>query len=433
MKPDVDIVNLIAIQELADVNAPDINDYLNIGKANDILGKKITINQLAQIISTQLGSGSILPDRVYLIDGTMPVGSSLSPDRRQIIDPYLNNKVYSVHRRSIEWFIKGSEWDNTVPGGGIQLLRGSGTTLDPYDTFNTQEVIIVSFAPSFSPYIPTPDAIARFTNGEQIFSANGTITSAMFRKLIILQSATSILSINLPLSTDYPENVALYIISNGGNHKQATINAAGSEIIKGYGSQAFLGQKEQLCLIRSSGGWNVVYKTPENRIGTVDFGYLAGINQFAAITLTPQSRAEYPRIWDFIKKLAAQQPAAVVSNSQWQNNKGLWGLGDGDLITGTTFNFPYMPGQFMRFIDPTGTIDIDRFGTGIHNLPGSLEKEQFKSHTHRYNRTPGNVGRYVAHVSNGAYGFDNTYEQSEAIGGTETRPLNIAGIPLINI
>ena len=437
MKPNQDIVNLIAIQELADVVAPTISDYLNIGKADDLLGKRITVNDLAQLISSVLGSGSLLPERVYRIGTSLPSGATLSEDGTTIYDPYLDGKVYQLNRRGIELSIKGLEWDNGVINpdndvlGGVRLLTEG-------DVFSEGETIILTFQPQFSPYIPTPDAIARFTSGEQLITADSTITSGMYRKLIVLQSSSNTLSVTLPSATDYPENVILAIISNGGSHKQATLICDGSDVIyydNTEWAEFWLGYNEQILLIPTAGGWRVVYFSGSEhfgRLGVTDLGALAGPNHWVATSDMPQLRSVYPRVWNFIQRLQAAQPAAVVSGASWVTNKGLWGTGDGS----TTFNFPNKSGRFPRYLDPSGELDEDRFSNGTASLPGSLEDQQLLNHVHNANR-PKKSGRITS------AGTDWTDVEnaptSEPVGdalgyvGAENRPWNIGELPLINI
>lgn len=434
MKPNVDIVNLVAIQELADVNLPALTDYLAIGKSTDLLGKRISVNNLAQLISAALGSGTLIPSRRYKVagstPGSVPPGASIivnGSGQGQINDPFLDGKFYEVHRNGI-LIAKGIMWDNTVVGGGIVLLQ-------PSDIFSPDEEVIISFDPQFSAYIPTPDAIARFANGEQVITSSSAITGGMFRKLIVLQGASAILTIGLPSAAAYPQNVILAITSNGGIHRQATLTCSGSDTIAFNNTtweSFYLGQNDQILLIpnAASNGWRVVHYSGSdrfNRIGTVDFGYLKGANQFIATTDTPVLRAEYPGVWAWVQRLAAAQPAAVVDNATWLLNKGLWGTGDGS----TTFNFPNLSGRFPRYLDPSGLIDIDRSTAGQSNLTGSLQNDDFKSHTHNYNRTPGTPGIYNW-VGGGNNSLDNVVESTAPTGGNETRGKNIGALPLIN-
>lgn len=439
MKTNVDLVNLIAIQELADVSLPALTDYLNIGKSTDLLGKRISINALAALISSALGSGSLIPERRYKVAGetpeSVPAGASIivnGDGQGEIDDPFLDGKVYDVHRNGM-LIAKGVLWDNTVVGGGIVLLQ-------PGDIFSGDEEVIVTFQPQFSSYIPSPDAIARFTNGEQVITASSTITAGMFRKLIVLQGSSSVLTVGLPAASAYPQNVILAITSNGGLHKQATLACNGTDTLlfnNTIWSNFYIGQNDQILLIPTvaGNGWRVIYWTGSerfNRIGSVDFGYLKGPNQFVATTDTPVLRADYPGVWAWVQRLAIAQPAAVVNNAVWLLNKGLWGTGDGS----TTFNFPNLSGRFMRYADPDGVLDQTRFAAGTSNLPGSKEGDMIPNHGHNYTEpklkansdsggAPDAVDVQVGTTTN------VTGITADRVG-YETRPFNTLGLPLIN-
>lgn len=97
--------------------------------------------------------------------------------------------------------------------------------------------------------------------------------------------------------------------------------------------------------------------------------------------------------------------------------------------TDTTFNLPDVRGEFIRGWDNSRGIDINR-------TIGSSQAESFKSHSHPYVDTYfkeawGQDGQF-----NGAYGsnggadndnYDSNYQRTtSAVGGSETRPRNIA-------
>lgn len=459
MKPDVSPVTLIATQELGNVpGTPTTADFYTHWPNGAIRGYKNSIANLAQMISSELGSGSLLPERRYLIDTNMPSGSTYEVNgdgNGQINDPYLDGKVYDVHRNGL-LISKGYIWQNDVVGGGIRLLQ-------PNDTFELGEEVVISFQPAFSPYIPTPDAIARFSNGERIITATSAIGGADFRKLIILRGAANILTITLPAASAYPENVLFAIISDGGNHKQATLRCTGSDNIA-FNSSLFpdfwLGQNEQILLIpavvsgigTTPNGWRVIqFSGAEHfgRLGVTDMGCLQGPNHWNAATNPgPQLRAVYPRSWWFITKMQAAQPSLVVSGAAWNANQTFWGTGDGS----TTFNFPYKAGYFPRYLDPDGEIDDDRFNDGNGNLPGSTEEPSIGNHTHS-----GFEADNSAHDSSSLPASPPTIPatkllvnldtrnrnghtsiQGAKIGANdgfsyETRPYNIGELPLINI
>lgn len=461
MKSDVTNVNLIGLGELNPPPRPlQLTDYTYTGLADDTTlfeGYRNTWADIAALVSSALGSGSIKTTRYYKIGVRMPAGSSLSTDRRQIIDPYLNGLIYDVHRRGYEWMEKGYEWDNTVSGGGVQLLGGSGTTGDPYDTFTNGELVAISFAPTFSPYIPAPDAIGRLYNGEVTYTAStNTILSADYRKRIVLASAGTTMTCNVPPASDYPANVILTILSEGGSHKQATLHCAGSDVIL-YDGQQFpdfwLGQSAQINLVPTKksltsttyDAWRVIWFSEADHwqsLGVVQLAQRVGKNQWcAANAATPstQLRAVYPRVWYFIQKLQSESAAQVVSGAAWNSNMTLWSTGDGS----TTFNFPECPGEFIRFWDPHGLIDIDRYTAGKNNIPMSQQAQQLAGHAHQISATTGDtiIGRHDGGpgdnigVNNVAGGWEKklpNITQSTG-GGAENRSRNITFIPVINI
>jgi microcystin-dependent protein len=97
----------------------------------------------------------------------------------------------------------------------------------------------------------------------------------------------------------------------------------------------------------------------------------------------------------------------------------------------TTFNLPDLRGEFIRGWDHGRGVDSNR------NL-GSLQADQFGAHTHQYNDT-----YYSEHwgsgegpqVGSGRTDYDNyDYNKTRTTassGGTETRPRNIALMPII--
>ncbi len=432
-------INGIAIQELADITLPALTDYLNIGKSTDILGKRITINDLAQLISSALGSGTILPERRYVTGSAMPSGATYvvngTNGAGQINDPYLDGKIFDLHRNGF-LIAKGIAWQNDVAGGGFRSLVSS-------DIFGDAEEFIASFQPQFSPYIPSPDAIARFSNGEALYSgAINTLGAGDFRKIIQLAASGTTIKLNLPPSASYPQNVMLCIVSEGGGHKQATLSCSSGEyiIFSGGGYADFwLGQGSQIILIPNAIGWRIIQWSESDhfqKMGMVNTGYLAGPNQWLAVANpaadVPQLRSVYPRVWDFIIKLMGTQPDAVVSGAAWATKRQMWGTGDGS----TTFNFPDLSGTFARFADPYGQYDFDRYGNGtttnVANLPGNFWTFAMPKHKHAY-VGPGFGSGTANFVGGGTFNpgvVQLTDEQGTSIEG---KPVSTLFLPLINI
>lgn len=432
--------NLIATQELATPPpVPTINDMVTLWPAATLRGYKYTINDLAQLISSVLGSGSILPERRYVVGSDMPAGAAYSINgvngAGQINDAYLSGKIFDLHRNGF-LIDKGVDWDNDVVGGGFRSLI-------PGDVFGPDERFIAGFQPQFSPYIPTPDAIARFSDGEALYSsAINTLTPADFRKIIHLAGSGNTLTLNLPPSSTYPQNVMLCIVSDGGSHKQATLSCSAGEVIifsgGGY-SNFWLGQGSQIILIPNAIGWRIIQFSESehcHKIGVVNSGYLPGPNQWLAIANpladAPQLRSVYPRVWDFIVRLMGTQPAAVVSGAQWLTKRQMWGTGDGS----TTFNFPDLSGMFGRYADPFGQYDFDRYGNGtstnVANLPGNFWTFAMPKHKHGYTG-PGFTDGTANFVGGGTFNAGKSLQTDEQGTSNEAKPVSVLYLPLINI
>lgn len=92
-----------------------------------------------------------------------------------------------------------------------------------------------------------------------------------------------------------------------------------------------------------------------------------------------------------------------------------------------TFVVPDLRGQFIRGFDPTGTVDVDRARGGF----GSLQGHMFQSHAHGgVMRHPG--GQVEQDQEGRPEGPKTDYNRNtDASGGSETRPRNVALLPCI--
>lgn len=106
-----------------------------------------------------------------------------------------------------------------------------------------------------------------------------------------------------------------------------------------------------------------------------------------------------------------------------------YGEGDGT----TTFNVPDLRGEFIRGWDNARDVDTGR-------VLGSFQGDEFKSHTHtatsstnRQGLTTGSAGSGVDNVSNNNFvvGTISVSTTINSTGSTETRPRNIALMPII--
>ena len=147
-----------------------------------------------------------------------------------------------------------------------------------------------------------------------------------------------------------------------------------------------------------------------NRIGLIDYGYVAKNYHIVAFG-GEFNRADYPKLWAYLQA----NPTLVKTQAQWQTeattNGGICGFfSDGNGTT--TFRVPNLDKAFLR-PDSRGV--------------ASYQVDEFKSHRHAIGTTYYNVGG-VAAAQNPSDG-SNAY--SSYVGGSETRPKNIAVLPLI--
>jgi microcystin-dependent protein len=157
----------------------------------------------------------------------------------------------------------------------------------------------------------------------------------------------------------------------------------------------------------------------------------AGTDQFKAVTpatLSSYFRPLVTKINDMIGVVvsyAGVNPPTgwLICNGQPVSRTGyaqlfailgtFWGTGDGS----TTFNLPDFRGEFLRGLDNGRGIDIGR-------QFGSFQADEFRSHTHGYSKIDiiGNGER----DNNTQAGETYIPTQTDAAGGVETRPRNIA-------
>lgn len=134
--------------------------------------------------------------------------------------------------------------------------------------------------------------------------------------------------------------------------------------------------------------------------------------------------------------------SVVPPDGEYMTGSTVWALADGSIpsgVTGYTWAFPDLRGQFLRGIDPTGAVD-----PAAGRTAGNIEADAFQGHAHKW---PNPIGGYgISHdtigtapsgggtnyMSLGTMTIENYLNGSgTAIYGTprvstETRPSNVA-------
>lgn len=420
-KPNVDIVTLVAVQELPPGVSVTKDWPMVVGDPATKTAYRIPVEMAGNIIAGIIGQAVNRPDRVYIPGVSMPAGSSVSPDRTQLIDPYLNGLEYSMHIRGVEYMVKGSEWQNDITGGGATLYGGF--------LFEDGQVVTVSFKPEISNILAAPDAVARFSNGVKVVVGDATASALDDRKLIVIQGATAAAP-TYTLRADYPENVLCEIITGGGNNFQSIISPGTRNMFAGGTvSRIVLGQADFVKLVRVGNMWYVLDRGERwKHVGRPGFGGLPGPDMLAA---NRQSvlETDYPSLVDYVTALAADNASNVVSITAAGANPTKWARGGGVIM------LPSYLGWSPRFLDQGAGKDVDRGTAGTANVIGSTQANQNKSHTH----ANGIHSQLLLKDGQGtAINTDNTATEPNlrtsatmlTEGGIEARPENV-GLPAL--
>jgi hypothetical protein len=332
---------------------------------------------------------------------------------------------------------KGPQWQNDVVGGGIRLTEA-------FDEYVVGQEYFLIFKPVISNIIVTPDAIARFSSGEQIITSTTVATASHARKLILIQGAVSAAP-TYTLWDEYPENVLCVILTGGGANKQSIITAPAGQIIWAGGpvTRLVLGQIDYAHLVRIGSAWRVVERGERwKHIGNKLFGGIPGPDVLSANGQTLQI-ADYPGLDDWLTAYNAALPGAVVSVSEWNSggltgpNRTKWGR------DATTIKVPDLRFWFPRGLDLGAGRDVDRMSAGTASIPGSQQLNQNKSHNHGNNGSGGigdawdnlltiNGQGTIAGFDDGPAPQPNLLSALPLVaeGGIESRPNNV-GLPWI--
>ena len=142
-------------------------------------------------------------------------------------------------------------------------------------------------------------------------------------------------------------------------------------------------------------------------------------------SIVPYAGVGYPTIdsgW-----LLCEGQSLNISDYAVLYSRILTQYGQGD-DPGSTFNLPDYRGMFLRGVDGGTGNDPDaddRFSQAdeddtIGDVVGSRQEDEFKSHSHQYDKFPGDSGN----IADGRY-WESEKKDTEETGGNETRPKNV--------
>lgn len=166
----------------------------------------------------------------------------------------------------------------------------------------------------------------------------------------------------------------------------------------------------------NSGGraWTPWISNSAVAVGTVaSFPFTAAPPGYVKLNGALLSRTAYPALW-----AAASASGNIVTEASWSGgNSGAFSTGD----LSTTFRLPDARGEFMRWYDDSRGVDS---GRSISARQADVLKDHNHSggfaSTNTYN-SPGGATNVVQAVNTG-----NTGGVNAGLGGSETRPRNIA-------
>lgn len=129
------------------------------------------------------------------------------------------------------------------------------------------------------------------------------------------------------------------------------------------------------------------------------------------------SRIGYARLWAWLQTAGAPVVPESTYAANQLNYSGVFTTGDGS----TTFRMPDLRSVFIRGLDNGRGLDIGR----PYNNGGGYEADEFKSHAHGYNPGDNNGVSDDADDRNVMIPGSQS-RQTDAVGGAETRPKNVA-------
>jgi len=325
----------------------------------------------------------------------------------------------------------------SIPGNGYDRFSLKGD-----DRFIFPDYVFIHFKPKISLSQPVFTYLNLY-NGIREITGSETMDSTYYRKLCEIVTGGPSPTIQLLNIANVPDLTLLVFSTVRGSQKQATIKAAGTEVIfcsNGTFPAIFLGQGEVVWLIRQDNGWHVANQWD----GMAKVGIQTNMDIVRPNTILFNGgglvdsggnpvgllRGLYPRAeWYVLTQLSAGQLLPKETrDAGGLELSGFWAIDD------TFIWAPDYRGHSRRALPGTRGNDANRDN---NSLPGSYEADEVKEHNHlpddpTLNKLVRSVadtaGQFSAAVFTGVIHDDrlamNHTAALKAYGGGETRGKN---------
>lgn len=275
-----------------------------------------------------------------------------------------------------------------------------------------------------------------------VVTASSNVDNTIIGKIIQANATGANIVLSLDPLANFPVGYVLPINATCNPGKNVTVTANGVQLIilnGGYAdSSIYMHDGETLFLLRAGGYWQVIaFRGNFVDVGQPIDGYI-NVQNTLPRNGSLLNRDDYPRLWKWINE---KVPGNMkVSDATWSSDplingvsrplyRGLFSTGNGS----TTFRLPDDRGMFNRYLDLGRGLDTGRTG----NTAGSFEDMLIQAHSHELgyykNDTKGGDQQNAYYLGNdtGATPLPSNVYYTKSFGGSETRPINTAKIPLI--
>lgn len=404
------------------------------------------VGQLVRSWNVTVSTSTIKSDSDIetIVDGGNPEdpisGNSTSPIITDLV-----GKDYYVVQRSI-----GQRRVDRVPeitinnDGSYSLLSG--------ETFNSEDTWIIKIRAQYVINPPGSQGLGAYKD-VVLITTDYTVLGSDFGKLLIVDAAQMVVTLQLPAIADIISKLSIWIRSIGTQHVNLVIKAATGETITATGTTSntfILGRATDAEVLNLAGTlFGFTDDADIRKVGQFEWGYYKGLNRIFADGIE-YNVADYPRL----KKAIDQMPVGeVVTYTQWNSSQSIEYLKEDDIsglntvITrktvypykgfyalsddGTKFKVPDKRNRFIRALkNMDSTTDTER----LTQLAGGYQVDSFLRHTH-FSDNSNNVSGFGKPTT----GNDPTEGAwletggASAASGIETRGENDGMYPLIII